>query len=191
MSEVLILNADYSPVSHLPLSTIRWEQAIKAVFLETVSIVAEYDDWEVHSPSLTMRVPSVIMTKEFLHFSRKVAFDKVQIFLRDRYTCQYCHRKFPEHRLTMDHVLPRKYGGQTTWENIATSCGGCNAKKGHNRDIVPARKPYKPTYYELLNIRKEYPLSVPTEQWVDYLDWPEENLFVAGSKRILHNSMAA
>lgn len=187
----LILNTDYNPVSFLPLSTLRWQQAIKAVFLETVSIVEEYDDWEVHSPSLTMRVPSVIMAKEYLHFSRRVPFASEYIFLRDRYTCQYCHRKFADHQLTMDHVLPCKYGGQTVWENITTACGNCNAKKGHNRKIIPAKKPYKPTYYELLNIRKEFPLSVPSDRWVDYINWPEDKLFVAGGKRILHNSIAA
>ena len=191
---VLVLNADYAPVSHLPLATMNWRQAIRAVFLDTVTVIAEYDDWEVHSPSVTMRVPSVIMTKQYLHFSRRVAFSDANLFLRDRYTCAYCQKAFPEHSLTMDHVLPCKYGGETSWENITTACGPCNFKKGHNRKIVPAKMPYKPTYYELLNIRKEFPLSVPSEQWVDYLDWPAEKLFISNGKKeniILRNTLAA
>ncbi len=186
---VLILNADLAPVSQLPLSTLKWQAAIRAIFLGTVSVVAEYEDWEVHSPSMTMRVPSVIMTRRYLHYQRKTSFSKDHIYLRDRYTCSYCNRVFPEHKLTMDHVLPCKYGGKTTWENITTSCGPCNFNKGSNRKIVPKRKPYKPTYYELLAIRKEYPLMVPCEQWIDYLDWPQTTLNIR--KNILQDTLVA
>jgi 5-methylcytosine-specific restriction endonuclease McrA len=185
---VLILNADSAPVSHIPLSTVKWPAAIRALFLGTVSVVEEYDDWEVHSPSTTMRVPAVVMAKRYLHFQRKVSFSDSHVFLRDRYTCQYCHRQFPEHRLTMDHVLPCKYGGKTNWENITTACGPCNFAKGSNRKIVPRKLPYKPTYYELLAIRKEFPLHIPCEKWIPYLDWPEKNLI---GKNILQNTSAA
>jgi 5-methylcytosine-specific restriction endonuclease McrA len=188
--DVVVLNTDLMPVNQLPLSTIKWQDAIKAVFLDTVSVIAEYEDWEVHSPSLTMRVPSVIMTKRYLHFQRKIAFTEEQIFLRDRYTCQYCHKVFPEHKLTMDHVVPRKYGGKTTWDNISSACGPCNFKKGSNKRIVPNVMPRKPTYYELLAIRKEYPLAIPCEQWIDYLDWPADNLFVK-QKKILRTQLTA
>jgi 5-methylcytosine-specific restriction endonuclease McrA len=186
--DTLVLNSDLSPVNQFPLSTIKWQEAIKAVFLDTVSIIAEYEDWEVHSPSLTMRVPSIIMTKQYLHFQRNIAFTDDNIYLRDRYTCQYCMKVF--HKLTMDHVLPRKFGGKTTWDNIASSCGPCNFKKGSNRKIVPKRMPRKPTYYEMLAIRKEYPLAIPCEQWIDYLDWPAENLFVS-EKKVQRTRIAA
>ncbi len=190
--DTLVLNTDLMPVNMLPLSTIKWQEAIKAVFLDTVSVIAEYEDWEVHSPSLTMRVPSVIMTKRYLHFQRKIAFTPEQIYLRDRYTCQYCRKAFPEHKLTMDHVVPRKHGGKTTWDNIATACGPCNFKKGSNKRIVPSVMPRKPTYYELLAIRKDFPLAIPCEQWIDYLDWPADNLFVAEKKKkILRLDQAA
>ncbi len=190
MNDVLVLNSDLMPVSHLPLSVVGWEDAVKAVYLGTVSVVAEYEDWEVHSPSMTMKVPSVVMTKRYLHFQRKVAFTSEQIYLRDRYTCQYCDKVFGQQKLTMDHVVPRKFGGKTTWENITTSCGPCNFKKGSNKKITPKVQPRRPTYYELLAIRKEYPLAIPCEQWVDYLDWPADNLFVKG-KNILRNQLVA
>lgn len=190
MSDVLILNADLSPVNLIPLSTMSWQEAIKAVFLETVSVVEEYDDWEVHSPSLTMRVPSVVMTKRFLYFQRKVSFTKENLKLRDRYVCQYCMRGFAPNRLTMDHVLPRKYGGRTTWDNITSACAPCNLKKAHNKKIVPKRMPKKPTYYDLLDIAKEYPITVPCEKWVKYLDWPVDNLFIT-DKKILRTRLAA
>ncbi len=187
--DVLILNADSAPLTLLPLSTIKWQKAIGALYSGALSVVAEYDDWDVHSPSITMRVPSVVMTRKYLHFQRKVAFTDTHVFLRDRYTCQYCHKVFPSGKLTYDHVLPAKYGGKTTWENIATACGPCNFRKGSNRKIVPNKMPRKPSYYELLAIRKEFPIAVPCKQWVDYLDWPQNNVFIG--KNILQSALAA
>jgi 5-methylcytosine-specific restriction endonuclease McrA len=190
MSDVLVLNADFLPVSALPLSVVSWETAVRALYLGTVATIHEYDDWEVHSPSTTIKVPSVIMTKKYLHFQRTVAFTERNLFLRDRYTCQYCGQVFPEQKLTFDHYVPRKDGGRTRWDNIVSACAPCNGWKGHNRTIEPLHKPYKPTYYQLLALRKEYPLVVAHESWVGYLDWPEENVIVKGGN-ILRRRRAA
>jgi hypothetical protein len=53
----LVLNADYRPLSYFPLSLWPWQEAIKAAFLDRVTIVAEYDTL-VHSPSIAMKLPS-------------------------------------------------------------------------------------------------------------------------------------
>src|SRR5262249_5564774 len=45
----LVLNADFRPLSYYPLSLWSWRDAIKAVFLERVNIVANYER-AVHSP---------------------------------------------------------------------------------------------------------------------------------------------
>ena len=39
----LVLNADHRPLSYYPLSLWSWQDAIKAVFLERVNILAEYE----------------------------------------------------------------------------------------------------------------------------------------------------
>ena len=59
----LVLNADFRPLSYFPLSLWCWQDAVKAVFLDRVSVLNEYET-EVHSPSLSMRLPSVIALKE-------------------------------------------------------------------------------------------------------------------------------
>jgi hypothetical protein len=46
----LVLNADFRPLSYYPLSLWSWQDAIKAVFLERVNIVALYDR-AVHAPA--------------------------------------------------------------------------------------------------------------------------------------------
>ena len=85
----LVLNADFRPLSYYPLSLWSWQDAIKAVFLERVNIVANYDR-AVHSPSFEMKLPSVVSLKTFVKPSTHPAFTRFNVFLRDRFSCQYC-----------------------------------------------------------------------------------------------------
>ncbi|MBT6961073.1 MAG: HNH endonuclease, partial [Rhodospirillaceae bacterium] len=83
-SPALVLNADFRPLSYFPLSLWSWQDAVKAVFLDRVNIVAEYEG-SVHSPSFSMRLPSVISLKEYIPLARKPAFTRFNVFLRDRF----------------------------------------------------------------------------------------------------------
>ena len=85
----LVLNADYRPLSYFPLSVWPWQDAIKAAFLDRVAIVAEYDA-VVHSPSISMRLPSVVVLRDYVKPARYPAFTRFNLFLRDRFSCQYC-----------------------------------------------------------------------------------------------------
>lgn len=169
MKNALLLNADFRPVQHYPLSTVDWQSAVKMVVEETASVVAEYDE-EIHSPSTTMRIPSVIALKKFVPAPRFVAFTRFNVFLRDRFRCQYCGEKFRSNDLTFDHVIPRARGGQTCWDNIVAACWDCNMRKdsGH---AVPLRAPRQPSPEELGRAQREFPPSYLHETWVDYLFW--------------------
>ena len=115
----LVLNADYTPLSYYPLSLWPWQTAVKAMFLERVDVVSTYER-EVHSASLALKLPSVIALRQFVKPSQFPAFTRFNLFLRDRFACQYCgHGR----DLTFDHVVPRAQGGRTTWENVVTACG--------------------------------------------------------------------
>ena len=122
----LVLNADFRPLSYYPLSLWSWQDAIKAVFLERVNIVEEYDQ-AVHSPSLEMKLPSVVSLKTFVRPSTHPAFTRFNVFLRDRFSCQYCGSRDD---LTFDHLVPRSRGGMTTWSNVVAACSDCNLRKG-------------------------------------------------------------
>jgi len=78
-----------------------------------------------------------------------VKFSRINVYLRDDFTCGYCGRRLPMSQLTYDHVLPRARGGRTDWENILTACTGCNAKKGARTPaesgMRPLRQPFRPT----------------------------------------------
>ena len=177
----LLLNADMMPLSMLPVATIGWQNAIKGVFKGAYTVVHEYDDWQVHSPSMTMNVPSVVMLNQYERPRFVATWKKSNLWLRDRYTCQYCSQEFPPSELTRDHVVPVYYGGRTSWDNIVSACHQCNNRRGHNQKIQPLRKPFKPSYFELVELRKQYPLIIPHESWMFYLMWPEDKVILRKS----------
>ena len=111
----LVLNADYTPLSYFPLSLWPWQTAIKALFLERVDIVAHYER-EVHSPSMALKLPSVIALRQYVRPNEYPAFTRFNLFLRDKFRCVYCGSN---KELTFDHIVPRAQGGRTTWENVA------------------------------------------------------------------------
>ena len=106
----LVLNADFRPLSYYPLSLWSWQDTIKAVFLDRVNIVAHYDR-AVHSPTFEMKLPSVVSLKTYVKPSAHPAFTRFNVFLRDRFSCQYCGCR---DELTFDHIVPRSRGGLTT-----------------------------------------------------------------------------
>ncbi len=173
----LVLNADFRPLSYFPLSLWPWQEAIKAVFLDRVNIVAEYDR-AVRSPSFEMRLPSVISLKEFVATSRKPAFTRFNVFLRDRFSCQYCGERFSTHDLTFDHVIPRSRGGKTTWENVVTACGACNLRKGDKLPsqvgMIPLSRPVQPTTFQLQENGRSFPPNFLHQSWRDFLYWDTE-----------------
>ncbi len=173
----LVLNADFRPLSYFPLSLWPWQEAIKAVFLDRVNIVAEYDR-VVRSPNFELRLPSVISLKEYVPSVRKPAFTRFNVFLRDRFTCQYCGQRFPTQDLTFDHVVPRSRGGRTSWTNVVAACSGCNLRKGdlmpNHCGMIPLVPPRQPTTYELQENGRAFPPNFLHESWRDYLYWDTE-----------------
>jgi 5-methylcytosine-specific restriction endonuclease McrA len=170
----LVLNADYRPLSYYPLSLWCWQDAVRAVFLDRVNIVSEYER-EVQSPSFSMRLPSVVSLKSYVKPSRTPAFTRFNVFLRDRFTCQYCGAK---EDLTFDHVIPRSKGGMTTWENVVTACSPCNLRKGdklpHQVEMLPFQQPFAPDVQDLHSNGRLFPPNYLHESWIDYLYWDTE-----------------
>ncbi|WP_135082057.1 HNH endonuclease [Terasakiella sp. SH-1] len=173
----LVLNADYRPLSYLPLSLWSWQEAIRNVFIERVNVVSEYETC-VHSPSHTIRLPSVIALKQYAKPAPRVAFTRFNVFLRDMFACQYCGIELPAHDLTFDHVIPKCRGGRTNWENIVTACRPCNTHKGH-MSVRQARMqlltpPYRPNNFELQERGRFFPPNHLHESWRDFLYWDSE-----------------
>ncbi len=173
----LVLNADFRPLSYFPLSLWSWQDAIKAVFMSRVNVINEYEQ-AVHSPSTEMRLPSVISLKDYIPMAKKPAFTRFNVFLRDRFTCQYCGDGFPAENLTFDHVIPRARGGTTLWGNVVTACAPCNLSKGHRlpkeTGMYPRIAPRQPTAWELQENGRAFPPNHLHESWRDFLYWDAE-----------------
>ena len=170
----LVLNADYRPLSYFPLSLWPWQEAIKAAFLDRVHIVAEYDE-VVHSPSIVMRLPSVVVLRDYVKPARYPAFTRFNLFLRDEFSCQYCGA---HGEMTFDHVVPRSRGGRTTWENVVAACGRCNLRKANltlrQAGMSLSRPPRRPDASELQNKGRKFPPNFLHDSWMDYLYWDAE-----------------
>ncbi|MEO5336689.1 MAG: HNH endonuclease [Magnetospirillum sp. WYHS-4] len=170
----LVLNADFRPLSYLPLSLWSWQEAVKAVFMDRVAVVSEYDR-VVRSPSWEMRLPSVISLKEYVAPAKRPAFTRFNVFLRDRFACQYCGRPFASEDLTFDHVVPRSRGGLTTWNNVVAACAPCNSRKGSRlpREVgmVLQRPPQPPSAHLLQEHGRAFPPNYLHEGWSDFLYW--------------------
>jgi 5-methylcytosine-specific restriction endonuclease McrA len=141
--KVLALSHTYEP-----LGVINWEKAITLLCAGKVKTLSEYDQ-EVRSPSISFRVPSVVV---FNHNKRNrvksARFSRKNVWVRDNGQCQYCSKCVNSQEFTLDHVIPRKNGGTTVWNNVVTCCYQCNQKKGDKtpqqagmRLLKPVTKP--------------------------------------------------
>jgi len=170
----LVLNADYRPLSYYPLSLWPWQEAVKAAWLERVEIVSEYQE-VVRSPSTEIRIPSVVVLKDYVKPQKQVAFTRFNLFLRDAFCCQYCGAKGD---LTFDHVVPRAAGGVTSWENVVAACSPCNLRKGskllRQTSMTLRSKPHQPQAETLRNTGRKFPPNHLHESWVDFLYWDAE-----------------
>ena len=173
----LVLNTDFRPLSYFPLSLWSWQNAVKAVFMDRVTVISEYD-CSIRSPSWEMRLPSVISLKDYVPMVRRPAFTRFNVFLRDKFSCQYCGHRFPTESLTFDHVIPRSRGGRTRWDNVVTACEPCNLKKGNRlprmTGTYPLRKPGEPDTFELQQNGRAFPPNYLHESWRDFLYWDTE-----------------
>lgn len=170
----LVLNADYRPLSYFPLSLWPWQEAIKATFLDRVAIVAEYDE-VAHSPSMEMRLPSVVVLRDYVRPAPFPAFTRFNLFLRDEFSCQYCGATG---EMTFDHVIPRSRGGRTTWENVVAACGRCNLTKGDrslkDTALTLRTRPVRPSAEKLRNVGRKFPPNYLHGSWADFLYWDAE-----------------
>lgn len=182
MADTLLLNADGRPHS-----LITWKEAISKLLCGKAHLVEEYDDWEVSSPSITINVPSVLMLVKYVVFRQPVKFNRVNIYSRDEYRCQYCGlepgqfseklmRELRTNDLTFDHVVPRSKGGRTSWTNIATACEPCNTWKDdrtpQEAGMKLLREPVKPKAVNHVELHLSGK-SIP-DAWRDYLYWTQE-----------------
>jgi len=185
---VLVLNRHWQPVQicsvrrslkllclgHAQIVQTEGEEKFRAHDLESWCEYSQAaDDAEcVHSIRLVLQAPAVIVLTLYDRIPRKeVKFTRRNIFLRDKFVCQYCAEHFVEGDLNLDHVVPRDKGGRTSWENVVTSCIRCNTRKAnklpHEANMHPLRKPRAPRWRPMFGMREH---GGAHESWAMFLD---------------------
>lgn len=165
----LVLNHYMQPHRIVP-----WSEAVCLVYSDKASVLEEYAE-VVSSPSTTMNIPAVLLLRRgAAPFKKGVKFSRVNVFSRDDFRCQYCGSKKVMRELNYDHVIPRRAGGKTTWENIVTSCYPCNDKKAgrtpHEAGMRLMRTPVKPERLAMNHPLLNHPIAQIPSEWEPYLD---------------------
>lgn len=151
-----VLNASYDP-----LSIVSGRRALNLCLKGKASVLAEHPEACFTTATDIYPVPTQILLNEMVK-SRRTTRAPAQLtqrnmFIRDKYTCQYCNRRRSELNkgqfLTRDHVHPQSKGGPDTWTNVVTACNSCNNKKADftldQIDMVLAKQPTVPTVFEI------------------------------------------
>jgi hypothetical protein len=161
MNNVLVLNADYSPLNITSL-----QRGFVLVDKGKAEIIKSGEKDIITTIGNFVR-PVIIRLLNFIRYRPKnIKVNRRRIFKRDKSTCQYCGSK---KHLTIDHVIPRSRGGGNTWTNLVTCCSGCNVYKGNKTPKEAGMKlinrPYEPSifssvfYEEAENIWNDFKLS--------------------------------
>lgn len=182
----LVLNRNWQPVN---VATVA--RALVLVWNDTARVVDpsdyqtyEWADWArlapkegepfVRAVTYRLRVPEVITLSDYDRMpSATVAFSRRNVFKRDRYTCKYCGRQPGVNELTIDHVIPRAQGGQSTWTNCVLACIDCNRRKADRTPEqaqmrlrgAPKRPTWRPLYTQTQHRVESWSKFVSDAYW--------------------------
>ena len=140
---VLVLNQNFEP-----LNVCNVRRALVLLGRDKAETI-ENGRGYLHSATEIFEIPSVIRLGYLIHRPRPQGrLTRRDIFLRDKFTCQYCGSQSKD--LTLDHVLPRHRGGKHEWDNVVAACKRCNHRKAgqtpEEARMYLRHDPYQPTY---------------------------------------------
>lgn len=175
----LVLRKDYQPFNLFPISAIKAKDALTRVISGSCEVVSNYDiRIKAANPDMEMFWPSVIrsLDPKVKSFRTVPNLDQEPLYYRDHAECAYCGKGLTVQEVTMDHVVAESKGGLRCWDNIVAACNSCNSRKGNlpaKGQWQPKRLPYVPTVWDLLKIRKKFPVTIPHDSWIPWLgEWP-------------------
>ena len=163
----LVLNRNWQPVNVATVAralVMLWNETARVVdpsdyqqynWAEWSKLTPGHDEPFIRAVTFRFRVPEVMTLTGYDRVpSSVVTFSRRNIFKRDRYTCQYCGVQPGSDELTLDHVVPRSHGGQSTWENCGLACVNCNKRKADQTPeqarmrlrVPPERPRWRPIY---------------------------------------------
>jgi len=179
----LVLNNNYQPINLFPLSLIPVESSVVRVFNGTCTAVYDYDiSIKTNARNLNVKKwfwPSVIARNSGNYLHRDgVHVTSETLYYRDMGTCAYCGTFLEKGQMTVDHVMPSSRGGSGEWENIVCACERCNSEKGEKLPQGgwrPKHRLFKPTYWDIVENRKRFPLIIYDQRWLEFIpQWKAE-----------------
>ena len=182
----LVLNRNWQPVN---IATVA--RALVMVWNDQARVVDpvdyqtyEWHDWAQQTPrhgelfvqavTCRLRVPEVVTLTRYDRLpTATVAFSRRNVFKRDRYTCQYCGVQPGTDELTIDHIVPRAQGGQSSWTNCVLACLDCNHRKADRTPEqanmrlrgVPKRPNWQPIYTQAHDRVQSWSKFVSNAYW--------------------------
>lgn len=158
----LILNKNWQPIN---VATVRSVMKMiccgNAKAVDASYQLYNWDQWAVLPPGnrfvrgsiKNYRVPEVVLTNFDKTLETLVTFSRRNIYKRDKYTCCYCNDQPKIEDLTIDHILPKSRGGESSWLNCCLACITCNHKKAartpEEANMQLIKKPVKPHWEPL------------------------------------------
>ena len=152
MVNCILLNADYTF-----LNVVDWKRAMCLVAKGKVQVLKHSQRIIKTAEGLVLKIPSVMKLIKLIRvvYRHRVPFSKKNILIRDAFKCAYCGVE--NVKLTIDHIIPKSRGGNTTFENCVSSCIPCNNKKGNKTpreaSMSLKTKAYQPTISEFFRLR--------------------------------------
>jgi len=139
---------------------------------------AQENDW-IRTVQFDIAVPRIIRLLFYDRLPRQtVKFNRRNLFARDRNRCQYCGRRFPTSELSLDHVIPRRLGGRSTWDNVVCACTECNGRKGgrtpHQAGMKLIAKPVRPRRNPVIHVHLNHERYRSWKQFLDHAYWSVE-----------------
>jgi 5-methylcytosine-specific restriction endonuclease McrA len=186
-SPTLVLNKHWTAITTAPV-----RQALVLVFRAAARVICpesyeiyDLERWlersleragdlpssdQIKTTSAPVERPEVILLSGYGGIPRtEVAFSRRNLYRRDGHRCQYCKRREPTGKLSIDHVIPRSRGGPTSWENCVLACVRCNTKKGNRTPkesgLTLLKPPRRPAWTPL---QEALPQARP-ESWAKFL----------------------
>lgn len=89
--------------------------------------------------------------------TRRYRAQRERVFKRDGRVCQVCGTD--EGEFHIDHVIPRKVGGDSSLDNLRVLCKSCNLRKGAlNEGVFLARTATPPVFLSDLSLTQSKPM---------------------------------
>ena len=159
---VLVLNKMW-----IPIRVASVKRCLKLVFADKASLIdpdnysiyswdewaklnSSNDEYSISTTSGSIKIPEVIVLLKYDKvYTKDLRLTKRNIYIRDRYKCQYTGKQLNFNEANIDHIIPRARGGKNTWDNLVVCTKEINSIKGdktpEEAGLKLIKKPVKPT----------------------------------------------